>query len=156
MFTELKKFSTSLKRTWLYFASAAILSLPATTFANEQFSPSELDTLVSTIALYPDPLLVQVLAASVHGDEIPGASDWANQHRNLNGKDLAERIKLEELPYDESVQALIPFPTVLATMAKYQVWTYFRFRRLRCPQLKSARKYHRQRPASLHKIHCNS
>ena len=93
MFTELKKFSTSLKRTWLYFASAAILSLPATTFANEQFSPSELDTLVSTIALYPDPLLVQVLAASVHGDEIPGASDWANQHKNLKGMQLQRKKK---------------------------------------------------------------
>jgi hypothetical protein len=123
MFTELSFFSTRLKKVWLWCATAAILCLPATAQANDQFTPSELDTLVSTIALYPDPLLVQVLAASVHGDEIPGASDWANQHKNLKGKELAERIKLEELPYDESVQALIPFPTVLATMAKYQVWT---------------------------------
>lgn len=123
MFTESKKFYAGLKRVWLWCATAAILCLPATTFANEQFSPAELDTLVSTIALYPDPLLVQVLAASVHGDEIPGASDWANQHKHLKGQELADRIKLEELPYDESVQALIPFPTVLATMAKYQVWT---------------------------------
>ena len=111
------------KKVWLWSVMAAILSLPATVQANEQFTQAELDTLVSTIALYPDPLLLQVLAASVHGDEIPGASDWANQHKNLKGKELAERIKLEELPYDQSVQALIPFPTVLATMAKYQVWT---------------------------------
>jgi hypothetical protein len=123
MFTESKKFYARFKRVWLWCATAVILCLPATTFANEQFSPAELDTLVSTIALYPDPLLVQVLAASVHGDEIPGAADWANQHKHLKGQELADRIKLEELPYDESVQALIPFPTVLATMAKYQVWT---------------------------------
>ena len=108
---------------WLWFLLAALLCLPTATRAEDQFTPAELDTLVSTIALYPDPLLVQVLAASVHGDEIPGASDWANQHKHLKGQELADRIKLEDLPYDESVQALIPFPTVLATMAKYQVWT---------------------------------
>ena len=128
MFTESKaitRFSTSLaaKHVWLWIVLAAVLCLPSTTRANDQFTSAELDTLVSTIALYPDPLLVQVLAASVHGDEIPGASDWANQHKNLKGQELANRIKLEELPYDESVQALIPFPTVLETMAKYQVWT---------------------------------
>ena len=123
MFTELKKFSTRFRKIWLWCAMASILALPATAQANDQFTPSELDTLVSTIALYPDPLLVQVLAASVHVDEIPGAADWANQHKNLKGNELAERIKLEDLPYDESVQALLPFPTVLATMAKYQVWT---------------------------------
>lgn len=123
MFTALKKIFSRLGKVWLWCITAAVLCVPATTFADEQFSPAELDTLVSTIALYPDPLLVQVLAASVHGDEIPGAADWANQHKHLKGQELADRIKLEELPYDESVQALIPFPTVLATMAKYQVWT---------------------------------
>ena len=128
MFTESKAqkifaipFAT--KHAWLWFLLAVILCMPTSSRANEQFTPAELDTLVSTIALYPDPLRVQVLAASVHGDEIPGAADWANQNKHLKGQELAERIKLEDLPYDESVQALIPFPTVLATMAKYQVWT---------------------------------
>ena len=123
MFTGSRIFAVSLKKAWLWCIMAIVLVLPAATRANEQFTPAELDTLVSTIALYPDPLLVQVLAASVHGDEIPGAADWANQNKHLKGQELADRIKLEDLPYDESVQALIPFPTVLATMAKYQVWT---------------------------------
>ena len=128
MFTESKAQKSlaipfAAKHIWLWFLLAAILCLPTSARANEQFTAAELDTLVSTIALYPDPLLVQVLAASVHGDEIPGAADWANQNKHLKGQELAERIKLEDLPYDESVQALIPFPTVLATMAKYQIWT---------------------------------
>ena len=128
MFTHLRDqksvtTSFSTKHMWLWFLFAIILCMPTASRANDPFTSAELDTLVSTIALYPDPLLVQVLAASVHGDEIPGASDWATQHKNLKGQELADRIKLEELPYDESVQALIPFPTVLATMAKYQVWT---------------------------------
>ena len=115
--------SNAVRHTWLWLLLAVILCLPTASRASDKFTPAELDTLVSTIALYPDPLLVQVLAASVHGDEIPGAADWANQNKNLKGQELADRIKLEDLPYDESVQALIPFPTVLATMAKYQVWT---------------------------------
>ena len=123
MFTGLKLFSVHLKKWWLWCFIAAVLCLPTSAKANDAFTPAELDTLVSTIALYPDPLLVQVLAASVHGDEIPGAADWANQHKHLKGEELAKAIKNEDLPYDESVQALIPFPTVLATMAKYQVWT---------------------------------
>ena len=78
MFTESKAqkvsaFPFNASLTWLCFLIAAILCLPGTTRAQEQFTPAELDTLVSTIALYPDPLLVQVLAASVHGDEIPGS-----------------------------------------------------------------------------------
>ena len=123
MFAEFAKKLNKAKKWCALGVVVAFFALPATVHANAQFTPAELDTLVSTIALYPDPLLVQVLAASVHGDEIPGASDWANQHKNLKGEELAERIRLEELPYDESVQALIPFPTVLATMAKYQEGT---------------------------------
>lgn len=128
MFTGLKAEKSlanpfTAKFAWLWFLLAVILCTPTSVRANEQFTAAELDTLVSTIALYPDPLLVQVLAASVHGDEIPGAADWANQNKHLKGQELADRIKLEDLPYDESVQALIPFPTVLATMAKYQTWT---------------------------------
>jgi len=120
MFTKSLKTSTL----WAFGALLALLLMsPAKVHAYEAFSPQELDTLVATIALYPDPLLAQVLAASVHGDEIPGASDWANQHKSLKGQALSEAIANEDLPYDETVQALIPFPTVLATMAKYQVWT---------------------------------
>lgn len=101
----------------------AIVLLFAFNARANMFTDKELDTLVSTIALYPDPLLVQVLAASVHGDEIPGAYDWAMSHKDLQGEALADAMEEENLPYDQSVQAIIPFPTVLATMAKYQVWT---------------------------------
>src|SRR5579871_765249 len=43
-------------------------------------SPSQLDQLVSRIALYPDPLLAQILTASTDWSEIPAAADGANQH----------------------------------------------------------------------------
>ena len=94
-------------------------------FANAQsrYTPSELDTLVATIALYPDPLLVHVLDASVYVEDIPRASAFASAHRNLKGDDLAYAIERAELEYDESVIALIPFPDVLRKMSKYATWT---------------------------------
>ena len=92
-------------------------------FAQNRYTPSELDTLVSTIALYPDPLLVHVLGASVHVDDIPRASAFANANRHLKGDDLAYAIERAELEYDESVIALIPFPDVLRKMSKYATWT---------------------------------
>lgn len=113
----------SAKLMWLCLALAAFLCFPSAARADEGFSDAELDTLVSTIALYPDPLLVHVLTASTFGDQLPPASAWAESHKNLSGESLAAEMEKAELPYDPSVQALIPFPTVLATMAKYRVWS---------------------------------
>ena len=90
--------------------------------AHTRYTPSELDTLVSTIALYPDPLLVHVLDASTHGDDLPSASAFATANRHLKGDDLAAAIERAELDYDESVIALIPFPDVLRKLAKYATW----------------------------------
>ena len=102
--------------------SSVLFCLPSLGMAQE-FTPSELDTLVANIALYPDPLLVQVLAASTYGEQIAPANSWAQSHRHLSGKELSNAMAWAKLPYDASVQALIPFPTVLAIMAKYPAWT---------------------------------
>ena len=102
---------------------AILVCLPILSRAAQNFTSSELDTLVSTIALYPDPLLVHVLTASTYGEQIPGANSWAQAHSDLNGEELATEMEKANLPYDPSVQALIPFPTVLGTMAKYRTWS---------------------------------
>jgi len=81
------------------------------------FSPEQLDQLVARIALYPDPLLAQLLAAATYPDQIPDAADWADQHHYLQGQDLANAIYDDQLPWDPSVQALLPFPSVLDMMA---------------------------------------
>jgi hypothetical protein len=85
--------------------------------------PPELDRLVSRIALYPDPLLAQVLAAATFPDEIPDAARWADQHNYLKGDDLAKAISEDQLSWDPSVQALLPFPSVLDMMARDPAWT---------------------------------
>ena len=49
------------------------------------YPPAELDRIVSPIALYPDPLLAQVLAAASFSADIPDAERWAEDHHYLTG-----------------------------------------------------------------------
>ena len=53
--------------------------------------PQALDQLVSRIALYPDPLLAQILAAATYPNDIPAAAQWADQHHYLTGQALGQR-----------------------------------------------------------------
>jgi hypothetical protein len=87
------------------------------------FPPAELDRVVSRIALYPDPLLAQVMAAATYSDQIPQAAGWADQHHYLTGDALAAAISADQLPWDPSVQALLPFPNILDMMASDPSWT---------------------------------
>lgn len=86
-------------------------------------SPQQLDQLVGRIALYPDGLLAQVLTASTYFNEIPDAANWANQHGYLHGDQLAAAIQQDQLPFDQAVIALVPFPQVLSMMAQDMAWT---------------------------------
>jgi hypothetical protein len=87
------------------------------------FPPQELDRIVSPIALYPDPLLAQVLAASTFSGDIPNAAKWADEHHYLSGQQLTAAMEADQLPWDPSVQALLPFPSVLGMMASSMPWT---------------------------------
>jgi Protein of unknown function (DUF3300) len=91
--------------------------------APPSYKPGELDKLVSQIALYPDALLAQVLAAATYPDQIPDAAKWADEHHYLTGDDLARAITEDHLAWDPSVQALLPFPSVLDRMASDMDWT---------------------------------
>lgn len=107
----------------LNVVAALVLCFSVLGFAQANYSTSELDTLVANIALYPDPLLVQVLDASTYGNQIPAAAIWAEAHKNMKGETLASAIEEANLPYDPSVLALLPFPSVLSMMDKYRPWT---------------------------------
>lgn len=85
--------------------------------------PQQLDQLVSRIALYPDGLLAQILTASSFYQQIPDAATWANRHAFLHGDQLAQAIQADNLPFDPSVLALLPFPSVLDMMARDPGWT---------------------------------
>jgi len=87
------------------------------------FSPQQLDGMVGRIALYPDPLLAQVMTASTFWDQIADADGWARAHNYLSGDGLARAIQEDGLPWDPSVISLLPFPTVLDMMAGDMGWT---------------------------------
>jgi hypothetical protein len=96
---------------------------PAAAQGQPYYAPEQLDRMVSRIALYPDPLLAQVLAAATFPNDIPDAATWADAHHNLTGGQLAAAIEGDQLPWDPSVQALLPFPNVLNMMASDMRWT---------------------------------
>jgi hypothetical protein len=87
------------------------------------YPPQQLDGMVSRIALYPDPLLAQILTASTFGNDIPDAARWSDEHHYLNGQQLSDAINSDQLPWDPSVLALLPFPSVLDMMASDINWT---------------------------------
>jgi hypothetical protein len=86
-------------------------------------SPPQLDQLVARIALYPDPLLANILTASTYWNEVPEAAAWADQHSYLKGDAMAQAIQADHLQWDPSVLALLPFPSVLDMMARDPAWT---------------------------------
>jgi hypothetical protein len=110
------------RRVVLMLIPAALVVAPAFSQA-PNFRPEELERLVSRIALYPDPLLAQVLAGATYADQIPDAARWADQHHYLTGQALANAIMGDQLPWDPSVQALLPFPSVVDMMASDINWT---------------------------------
>src|ERR1700751_2916176 len=83
--------------------------------------PDQLDSLVAPIALYPDPLLAQVLAASTYPLEIIQLQQWMDRNKNLKDKALADAVAKQ--PWDPSVQALAAYPDVVQRMAGNIEWT---------------------------------
>lgn len=83
--------------------------------------PDQLDSLVAPIALYPDPLLAQTLAASTYPLEIIQLQQWLLKHPGLKDKALADAVAKE--PWDPSVQALAGLPDVVKRLADDIQWT---------------------------------
>jgi hypothetical protein len=97
---------------------------PIVSFAQPAaLSPPQLDQLVARIALYPDPLLANILTASTYWTEIPEAAAWADQHSYLKGDALAQAMQADHLQWDPNIMALLPFPSVLDMMARDPAWT---------------------------------
>jgi hypothetical protein len=87
----------------------------------QTFAPQQLDNLVAPIALYPDPLLGQVLAASTYPVELVEAQQWLQANGNLHGQELIDAAKQQN--WDASVQALVAMPDVLAKLNQDIHWT---------------------------------
>jgi hypothetical protein len=84
-------------------------------------SPKELQQLVAPIALYPDALVAQILAASTYPTQVVEADRWMQRHSDLKGEQLAKEVDKQD--WDPSVKALAQFPSVLENMDKNLSWT---------------------------------
>jgi len=86
-----------------------------------QQTPDQLQQLVAPIALYPDSLVAQILAASTFPEQVVEADRWLQAHTDLKGDALGQAI--DPQPWDPSVKALTAFPSVLGNMDKNLSWT---------------------------------
>src|SRR3954449_7512016 len=95
---------------------------PAASSAQSAPIPADqLDSLVAPIALYPDPLLAQVLAASSYPLELVQLQQWLTKHKDLKDKALADAVQKEG--WDPSVQSMAAFPSALKLLAENLKWT---------------------------------
>ena len=105
-----------------YQGSNAVLAAEAATPTQAvPMSQSEMRALVAPIALYPDNLVAEVLAAATFPDQVAIASYWVQQHKNLTGNALTQAVS--EQSWDASVKGLTQFPAVLGNMANSLSWT---------------------------------
>ena len=83
--------------------------------------PDQLDSLVAPVALYPDPMLAQVLAASTYPLEIIQLQQWLGKNKDLKDKALVDAVSKQ--PWDPSVQGLAALPDVVKRLADDVQWT---------------------------------
>jgi uncharacterized membrane protein YgcG len=86
-----------------------------------QQTPEQLQRLVAPIALYPDSLVAQILAASTFPEQVVEADRWVQANPDLKGDALGQAV--DQQPWDPSVKALTAFPSVLGNMDKNLSWT---------------------------------
>jgi len=112
----------------LFFALLLLVPMTALSQTSETaapkpdlLKPEELDQLVAPIALYPDPLLAEVLMASAYPLDIVQADRWLRSHKNLKGDQLKAALAKED--WDDSIKSLAATPDVLAMMSEKLDWT---------------------------------
>jgi len=118
--TTLARVATLLLAVWFVLTSAGC----ATAHSEEQaqvWSRAELEQLLAPVALYPDPLLAQLLMAATYPDEIVEAARWSRMNPELSGEDAMRAADVFD--WDPSVKSLIAFPDLLARMDEKIDWT---------------------------------
>jgi hypothetical protein len=117
--------STRLKHPFRWLVFALALALPAlanaqTQSSGKQFSKEQLDQLTAQVALYPDALLAQVLMASTYPADVAEAAKWSRAHSEEKGDAAVEKV--QDQPWDPSVQSLVAFPQVAIMMGEKPDW----------------------------------
>src|ERR1700689_5781300 len=87
----------------------------------QALTPDQLSDLVAPIALYPDPLVSQVLVAATYPLEVVEANQWLQRNPGLSGPALTQPVQQQN--WDPSVQALMVFPAVIKRLNDDVTWT---------------------------------
>ena len=95
-------------------------AVPGGAAESAPMSAKELQALVAPIALYPDQLVAEMLAAATFPDQVAVANYWLQENKTLTGATLMEAVNSQ--PWNDSVKALTQFPSVLDNMAKNLNW----------------------------------
>jgi len=87
----------------------------------QEFSEGQIEQLVAPIALYPDPLLTQVLMASTYPLEVVEAERWSHDNPSVKGEALQDAMQAQS--WDPSVKALTAVAQTLQMMSDRLDWT---------------------------------
>jgi hypothetical protein len=101
--------------------AAALPQTQTQTQNQASFSEAQIEQLVAPIALYPDPLLTQILMASTYPLEVIEAARWSRDNPALKGQALQDAMQTES--WDPSVKALTAVPQTLEMMNDKLDWT---------------------------------
>jgi uncharacterized protein DUF3300 len=113
---------TQFARKLLIALLAVLAALPlASGQARAAYSRAELDQMLAPIALYPDPLLSQILMAATYPEEVAEAARWSRAHPGVMGDDAVRMV--QDYEWDPSVKSLVAFPQVLTRMEEHPDWT---------------------------------
>ncbi|HXQ68249.1 MAG TPA: DUF3300 domain-containing protein [Alphaproteobacteria bacterium] len=86
------------------------------------YAPEQLDQMLSPIALYPDPLLAQILMAATYPLEVVAAAQWVQDPQNASLRGDALAAAAQNQNWDPSVISLVPFPQILQMMSSKLDW----------------------------------
>ena len=89
---------------------------------SQGFAAGQLQQLVAPIALYPDNLVAQILAASTYPAQVIAADNWLHAQGYASPDQIAYGADAET-NWDPSVKALTAFPQVLDLMNHDLGWT---------------------------------
>jgi hypothetical protein len=118
--------ATWLARRLMIGLLAAVLAVPLPLVAQQAPAPAafraeELEQIAAPVALYPDPLLAQLLMAATYPLEVVLADRFVQANPTLKGDALNEAVRAQG--WDDSVKSLAPFPQILRMMSERLEWT---------------------------------
>jgi len=115
------RFTCRLLAIAVLFATPAVAQTATDNSSSQLLKPEQLEALVAPIALYPDELLANVLAASTYPLEVVQADRWLKERKNLKGDAL--KTEVDKQSWDDSIKALTSTADVLAMMSDKLDWT---------------------------------